>query len=189
MALDRALKEWAVVVDALLDGRQTVTLRKGGIAEEGGRFVPEVESFWLFPTYEHQTEDVLDPSERARYRRVLGRPRPEGAVEIPGWAACVDVFEVKTEEAARRMAPETIWTPDAVAARFRMMPGRPLYAMVLRVHRLPVPVAVPLDLSYGGCRSWVSLAPGALSALPDPAAAATALDDGAFAARRRAAVG
>ena len=32
------LKEWAVVVRALRDGRQIIDLRKGGIREEGHRF-------------------------------------------------------------------------------------------------------------------------------------------------------
>ena len=34
--LDLALKEWAVICDLLATGRQTLVLRKGGIAEEQG---------------------------------------------------------------------------------------------------------------------------------------------------------
>jgi hypothetical protein len=33
-----ALKEWAVICQALAEGRQTILLRKGGIAEPGGAF-------------------------------------------------------------------------------------------------------------------------------------------------------
>ena len=36
---NRALKEWAVVCDALRDGRQICLLRKGGIREEAGVFL------------------------------------------------------------------------------------------------------------------------------------------------------
>jgi len=33
-----ALKEWAVAVDALEQGKTIMLLRKGGIHEQGGRF-------------------------------------------------------------------------------------------------------------------------------------------------------
>ena len=46
-----ALKEWAAVVHALLDGRQTVLLRKGRIGEK--RFAVESGEFLLFPTVAH----------------------------------------------------------------------------------------------------------------------------------------
>ena len=46
-----ALKEWSAAVHALLEGRQTVLLRKGGIAEK--RFAVEADEFMLFPTVAH----------------------------------------------------------------------------------------------------------------------------------------
>ena len=36
--LKYAFKEWAVVCRALTEGKQALILRKGGIAETGGRF-------------------------------------------------------------------------------------------------------------------------------------------------------
>ena len=53
-----AFKEWASVCDALLAGRQTIILRKGGISEgqAPGTFVPEYSEFWLYPTWVHQAE-------------------------------------------------------------------------------------------------------------------------------------
>ncbi len=45
-----AFKEWAAVCAALSAGRQTVILRKGGIAEGPGGFQPEHGEFWLLPT-------------------------------------------------------------------------------------------------------------------------------------------
>ena len=53
-----AFKEWASVCDALLEGRQTIILRKGGISEgtAPGVFVPEHSEFWLYPTWVHQAE-------------------------------------------------------------------------------------------------------------------------------------
>ena len=42
-----AFKEWAGVCAALESGRQSVILRKGGIADGPGGFVPDHEAFWL----------------------------------------------------------------------------------------------------------------------------------------------
>ena len=54
-----ALKEWAVTVDALAQGTQILLLRKGGIHEEGKDFRVIHPEFLLYPTYEHQREDLL----------------------------------------------------------------------------------------------------------------------------------
>ena len=56
-----ALKEWAAVCLALSDGRQSLLLRKGGIAEGRGGFRMEHDEFWLFPTQFHQSPEQLTP--------------------------------------------------------------------------------------------------------------------------------
>ena len=52
-----ALKEWAVIVHALLEGEQIVDVRKGGIKEDGRHFDVPAKRFWLSPTAEHQQRD------------------------------------------------------------------------------------------------------------------------------------
>ena len=61
-----ALKEWAAVLKALEEGKQTILLKKGGIAEEGGQFKPEHPEFFLYPTFEHQTPEDIKPDWRPR---------------------------------------------------------------------------------------------------------------------------
>ena len=56
-----ALKEWAVITRALACGEQFLILRKGGIREQQKRFVLEGNRFLLYPTYEHQSADLLKP--------------------------------------------------------------------------------------------------------------------------------
>ena len=56
-----ALKEWSAVVHALLDGRQTVLLRKGGIHEK--RFAVTASRFLLFPTVAHSHADRVRPEQ------------------------------------------------------------------------------------------------------------------------------
>ena len=54
-----ALKEWAAVVHALVDGRQTVLLRKGGIHEK--RFTVRGSRFVVFPTVAHSHAESTRP--------------------------------------------------------------------------------------------------------------------------------
>ena len=56
-----ALKEWATVVNALENGKQTVILRKCGILETSSGFKVESKKFFLFPTWEHQEEKHVKP--------------------------------------------------------------------------------------------------------------------------------
>ena len=55
------LKEWATVVKALEQGKQTVILRKGGILETASGFKIESKKFFLFPTWEHQEIKHVKP--------------------------------------------------------------------------------------------------------------------------------
>ena len=49
-----AFKEWSLVCDALGDGRQSIILRKGGIAEGRDGFQFKHREFFLFPTHFHE---------------------------------------------------------------------------------------------------------------------------------------
>src|SRR5207244_3912009 len=73
-----AFKEWAGVCDALLQGRQSIIVRKGGISEGPGPgvFVPEHAEFWLYPTAVHQAQQGLRPD--------VGSVPPQPAGPGPG---------------------------------------------------------------------------------------------------------
>jgi hypothetical protein len=47
-------KEWALVCEALGTGRQSIILRKGGIAEGRDGFSFQHREFFLFPTFFHE---------------------------------------------------------------------------------------------------------------------------------------
>ena len=66
-----ALKEWAVTVRALAEGEQLVTLRKGGIREAERHFQLEHERFFLYPTFDHQRNDLVRESHQPELRRAL----------------------------------------------------------------------------------------------------------------------
>ena len=66
-----AFKEWSVTVRALAEGEQLVTLRKGGIREDQKHFQLEHDRFFLYPTFDHQRNDLVRESHHPELRRAL----------------------------------------------------------------------------------------------------------------------
>jgi hypothetical protein len=176
-----ALKEWAVVVHALVEGEQIVDLRKGGLREDGRHFDVPARRLWLYPTAEHQKPELL----KAAYRHWLDLADAApvgGPVMLSAWADITDVATITEPEQLAALDSKSIWTDDYAQSRLRWKKRDPLWVLVLRVHRLHEPVTVPWDDAYGGCTSWVDLA-----ALPDVENVASdpVLSDVAFAAKRK----
>ncbi|HEX4591747.1 MAG TPA: DUF1802 family protein, partial [Gemmataceae bacterium] len=67
-----AFKEWAVICQALAEGRQALILRKGGIAETGGQFAPEHSRFWLYSTFAHEKPEGIKPEAEELFRAAHG---------------------------------------------------------------------------------------------------------------------
>jgi hypothetical protein len=176
-----ALKEWAAIVHALLEGEQIVDVRKGGLKEDGRHFELPGRRCWLSPTAEHQQADLL----KAAYSQWvdLADTSPVGGpVTVHGWADVVDVATISEPEHVEALDSKLIWARDYVDSRFKWKRRDPLWVLVLRVHRLAEPLTVPWKDEYGGCTSWVTY-----DGLPDPASLASevVLSDVAFEAKRK----
>ena len=152
-----SFKEWAVVVEALVRGEQVLLLRKGGISEVGKHFRVAHDRFLLYPTLEHQKEELLKPAHRERLARLLAEGQDAGAINFGCLAEVAEVMELSEEEQLRSLSPYHIWSDDYAHSRLRWKPRHPLTAMLLRVYRMETPKAVPYKPHYGGCKSWVDL--------------------------------
>ena len=108
-----ALKEWAVVVHALLAGEQIVDIRKGGLREDGRRFAVPATRCWLSPTVEHQKPELLAPAYAHWPGLAPGSP-VGGPVTIPGWAEIVDTATVSDEEQVAAVAAKSRITVHTV---------------------------------------------------------------------------
>jgi hypothetical protein len=180
-----ALKEWAVVVHALLEGEQILDVRKGGLREDGRHFAVQSTRLWLYPTAEHQKGDLLkDPY---RHWLDLAPAAPVGEpIRLDGWADVVRVATITEQEQLEAIESKLVWTGDYAESRFSWKKRDPLWVLALRVHRLAEPITVPWRDEYGGCTSWVDL-----DGLPDDPTALPsepALSDVAFGARLKGAV-
>lgn len=149
-----ALKEWGAAVHALLQGRQTVLLRKGGIHEK--RFVLRGSEFLLYPTVAHSHAESTRP-EHADLLPPGAADVTDDAVLIRAAVSVVEAIEVTRPEHIAALEPFHIWTTASVRVnRIDFRPKRRLTAIVVSARPL-VPVPVPVRAEYGGCRSWVDL--------------------------------
>jgi hypothetical protein len=163
ISLTSALKEWAVAVKALTEGEMILLLRKGGIREQS--FAVAQSRFWLYPTYEHQKSHLLKPNYASRVTPVAAGWHPQ-TVPIGAWAEVTHCWEISAESAIQSLSPFHIWTAEFVTERLKWKPKLPLTLLLLRVHRLAEPGAIPYRLEYGGCKSWIDLLGGQDSAWP-----------------------
>jgi hypothetical protein len=152
-----AFKEWAAVCRALAEGRQTVILRKGGIAEVGGIFRPEHDRFWLYPTYFHEQQRTgLKPEFLPLIDAAEADRPPPGVLRLTHFAEVTDVRFIDRLEDALSLDPQHVWSEETVRQRFHYRtPG--LYVLNVRVYRSQTPAELPEHPAYAGCKTWVEL--------------------------------
>lgn len=150
-----ALKEWSAAVRALLDGRQTVLLRKGGIHEK--RFAVTASRFLLFPTVAHSHAERVRPEHRDLLDPAAADSTDEALVLRAG-AKVVAAVEVNRPDALDEIASLHIWTAESVRAdRLDFRPKHRLTVLVVQASPLVEPVRLARTPEYAGCKSWVPL--------------------------------
>jgi len=165
-----AFKEWSGVCAALAEGRQSVILRKGGIAEANGRFIPEHGVFWLYPTHLHERQQGLriEPPEPVR---------PATHVDISALAVIAEVLFIDRRDALEAMADMHVWTRETVQRRFEYRtPG--LWVFAVRVYCRATPLRIEATPAHAGCKSWVPL-----EVPPQTSGLSPSLSDAEFACR------
>ncbi len=144
-------KEWALVCAALGDGRQTVVIRKGGIAEGRDGFAFRHREFFLFPTFFHEqlTRTRLADA-------ILPEPLPH-EIEIRFFARVEETRIITDWEEARALEPLHILQENVVRERFEYDDAPGVHVAFVRVFALDPFWRFPDAKAFGGCRSWVEL--------------------------------
>jgi hypothetical protein len=167
-----AYKEWSGVCNALASGRQTILLRKGGIAEGAGGFRPEHDAFWLYPTHIHEAEQGLrEPI--PPHRPLLSQPAEILDLTVLA-VVCLGGY-IEHESLLGRLDEWHVWTPETLNKRFHYRrPG--LWVLGVRAYVRSEPARIAVTPGHAGCKTWVPLE----QAIP-VGAVRPALDDAAFA--------
>ena len=151
-----ALKEWATVINALENGKQTVILRKGGILETASGFKVESKKFLLFPTWEHQEEKHVKPEFQNFLNDALKNKPKEGYNRITSFVEVLDEKDIESKETVNALSPFHVWSDAYIEERINWMPEKPIKAVFLRTYKIPE-LDIPLQSDFQGCKSWVEI--------------------------------
>jgi hypothetical protein len=170
-----AFKEWAVTVRALAEGEQLLTLRKGVLRESGTPFRLAHERFFLYPTFDNQSGDLVRESHQPELRRALeegvwsdGEPplhafnsiipvQQPDRVRIRAWAEVAGHFTITDPRCVDALSPFYVWTPSYAERRLGWRRQQPLHVLLLRTYRIPRPVTVKVKDEYNASQTWVQL--------------------------------
>lgn len=169
-----AFKEWALVCEELGSGRQSIILRKGGIAEGRAGFRFQHPEFLLLPTLFHE--------QAAKLRVPAGTPLPamraDGRLEVRFAASVEWTRDITDWPQVQALAPFHLWQDFEIEKRFRQDENNTVSLAFVRVRRLSEPFIFDDSPRYGGCRSWVEV-----PALSAHIAQSEVLDDATHRAR------
>jgi hypothetical protein len=168
-----ALKEWAVLVDAMARGGIVAMVRKGGIREQRKGFAVRHDRFLLYPTYFHEKARELAARFRDRLDAAHADRPAEGRVLVEYVCDVVGVWAVSDLGRLAAVEHEHGLAPEAVASRFHYKDRPGVQVVAVRVKRLPRVAEVPELRRYAGCVSWVELeggvdVAGAVPVVPEP---------------------
>jgi hypothetical protein len=160
-----ALKEWAIVCKALEEGRQVLLLRKGGILEYKQGFEIKHNKFLLFPTFEHQSKEYIQPDYIDNIDIILqyqltNHYHPtanSGRNKLTLYAEVIDVKEVNDKSLIRKLEKYHIWNDRYINLRMDYNPKKPISVLLLRVYKMNNPLEVDIRPEWAGCRSWISV--------------------------------
>lgn len=152
-----ALKEWAVLVDAMMRGEIVAMVRKGGIREQRAGFSVRHDRFLLYPTFFHEKENELAPPYSNGLAASHARKPEPGTIRIECVADVVGLWQVAELETIRAIEGEHGMAWNAVASRFHYKNKPGVQVVAVRVSKLAEPVIVPETRRYLGCVSWVEL--------------------------------
>lgn len=156
-------KDWALICEAMGTGRQSLILRKGGLAEGRGGFGFHHETFFLFPTRYHEQALKIRPDELAAVDAAGGDEA--GVVPIRYGCRLERSWRVEDWETVRRLEPFHVYREEVARERFayadRHHTEGALSVAFCRVYRLDPAWTLPNSPAFGGCKSWIGLPPTA----------------------------
>jgi hypothetical protein len=152
-----ALKEWASVVTAILEGKQNILIRKGGIIEKHDCFEVESEQFLFYPTFLHQDVTRIDEVNHDYLDKAQQFKLNDSQIMVSGFAQVVEIFKVSHFEQLQAVLPLTIYNQHHIELLWNWKPEKPCYVLLLKAATLETPVAITEKPEYGGCVSWIEL--------------------------------
>jgi hypothetical protein len=155
-----ALKEWAIVCNALEDGSQTILLRKGGILEYKHGFQAKHNCFYLYPTFEHQSREYLKSHYWGKMDEILSSAKFDDngkVVTIRSWGEVIQIHKIRNIDDLLKIGNYHIWSEKYLRMRLNYNLSKPLHLLVVRVYKLVQQLKIEILPEWSGCKSWVDI--------------------------------
>jgi len=146
-----AFKEWAIVCASIERGETSLIFRKGGVAEGSKGFQFKHRRFFLFPTYFHEQ------IERTRLSREHDVTPRSDCVAITVFVEIEFSVLLRDLKPIQALEPLHVLQSAVLEERFHYDQPDGLHVAFLRAFRIRPVWDLPLQRSYRGCRSWVTL--------------------------------
>lgn len=150
-----ALREWAVVEEALASGEVSLLLRKGGIRDRRDGRTAEHPEFWIEPADWNQDPAELTDRVQPLLHRLPARPT-EGS-RIRTYAVAERVYRIEDPDALDRIQGLHALSTAAAHQRFRYHERPLVHALLVRAYVLGGPVVVPVSPAHEESDAWVEL--------------------------------
>ncbi len=149
-----ALKEWAIIVKAVEEGKQFILFRKGGILEDG--FSVESNEFLLYPTFEHQSREYIKDEYKNQFDRLV-KDMSKDRVVIRSIGKVYAYYESNDRAKLLRLSRLHILNDEFIDYRMQWNKSRAVSIMLVRAYLLDEPLILPIREEYYGCRSWIKV--------------------------------
>jgi hypothetical protein len=150
-----ALKEWAILVKAVEEGKQFILFRKGGILDDG--FSVESNEFLLYPTFEHQSREYIKDEYKKDFDTLVNSKRDDNTVTIRSIARVYGYYESSDRSKLLGLSKFHILNDEFIDYRMQWNRSKPVSIMLVRAYMLDEPLVLPIKQEYYGCRSWIRI--------------------------------
>jgi hypothetical protein len=140
-------KEWSIVCEALARGRQSVIVRKGGLAEGRAGFSFQHDAFFLFPTWFHEQTASVRETDLAIPEQLAGE------IEIKCFARVEVVRTITSWPTVTALEPFHILQPQVLRERFEYKDAPGVHVAFVRAYKLLPSWRMADEKRFGGCRS------------------------------------
>ena len=92
-----------------------------------------------------------------RYDQIARLLPPPEFARLEFFAQVAEAQELQSLSAAEALRGQHCWRDEVIAQRFDWGKAKNIFALAVRVFRLPNPIELPVSPRYGGCKSWLEL--------------------------------
>lgn len=139
---NKALKEWATIVEALGEGAQTLLIRQKGrfIVKTEKGFKTAHNEFFLYPTYNfskaRQAKEKFQSKFQDLFERALSSKPIKNIINIKYYAQVVEILEIDDLDQVHKLSDYYIWTASHVEDYYKNSRENKLYALILKIYKL-----------------------------------------------------